>query len=113
MVFRKFHVDTTTCSLFNHFQTPIHVESRRGTQECCLAQRLGNDRNENQPGGVGRATSVGMTTICPVRPWRRAFRELRHLPVSVLGPVECRALARLVSVRFVSNDTDICFYLSR
>jgi hypothetical protein len=40
-----------------------------------------------------------MTTIWPVSPWRRALREDRCLPASVLGPVECCELARLISVR--------------
>src|SRR5580658_3411309 len=45
-------------------------------------------------------SSFGMTTIWPVRPWRRAFREERCLPSEVLGPVECCAFARLISVLF-------------
>src|ERR1700679_2273456 len=40
-----------------------------------------------------------MTTIWPVRPWRRAFREDLFLPDSVLGPVECWALVLLISAR--------------
>src|SRR5580658_3936900 len=44
-------------------------------------------------------SSVGMTMIWPVRPWRSAFREERCLPSEVLGPVECWELARLISVR--------------
>src|ERR1700733_10493106 len=48
-------------------------------------------------------SSVGMTTNWPVRPWRSAFRELRCLPAAVLGPVECCALALLVSLRDVDD----------
>lgn len=40
-----------------------------------------------------------MTTSWPVSPWRRAFREERCLPAAVFGPVECWALAWLISVR--------------
>src|SRR5580704_6159775 len=41
-----------------------------------------------------------MTTIWPVRPWRRAFREHFSLPDLVLGPVECCAFSLLIAVRF-------------
>src|SRR5580658_1699902 len=40
-----------------------------------------------------------MTTVWPVSPWRRAFREDCFLPSAVLGPVECCELARLISDR--------------
>ena len=39
----------------------------------------------------------GGTTVCPVRPWRRALREALRLPV--LGPTDLSALSRLISVR--------------
>jgi len=41
--------------------------------------------------------------VWPVSPWRRAFNDERCLPASVLGPVECCALARLICEGVISE----------
>src|ERR1035438_6467515 len=51
-------------------------------------------------------SSVDRTTMREVRPWRSAFRLGVFFPISVRGPVLCRALRRLASIWMTLRGDD-------
>jgi hypothetical protein len=59
---------------------------------------VGLDVAERVPGLLELARALWASNAA-VKPWRRALSDERCLPAGVRGPVECRALARLMAAR--------------
>ena len=58
-----------------------------------------SSKKARQWASYAAGSSEGRTAEAAVKPWRNAFCDERCLPESVRGPVECRALARLMAAR--------------